>query len=224
MAREIADQLMENGSVTRGFLGVIIQPLTKELAESFGLSESKGVLIGDVSEDGPAAKAGLKRGDVVIKLDGKQVEDVASFRNHVSLTKPGTKVRLEVMRDGKARTLSVEIGTLADEQIASSRGVNPRAGNVDELGLSVQSIDTALSEKLGVAPGSGVVITNVKPGSPADVQGLEPGMIVKEVDHQAVTTAEQFTKLVKQQEKSDSLLLLVQQGDFTRFVVLKLSK
>ena len=103
MAKSICAQLIENGSVTRGFLGVVIQPFTPELAKSFQLESTAGVLIGDVGSDGPAAKAGLQRGDVVVKLDGKPVENITAFRNRIALVKPGTEVKLDVMRDGERR-------------------------------------------------------------------------------------------------------------------------
>lgn len=218
MAREIVEQLMESGSVTRGFLGVIIQPVTPELARSFKLDETRGVLIGDVSADGPADKAGVRRGDVVVSLDGKPVKDATSFRNQVALIKPGDKARLEVLRGGRKQTVSVKIGRLSGETVARA----PHSNSVNQLGLNVQTLDESLADKLGIEAEAGVVITQVAPGSAAAKEGLRAGMVIREVNQQPVRDARQFAEMVKSHEPSDSLLLLVQQGDHTRFVVLKL--
>ena len=114
MAKQICDQLMEHGTVTRGFLGVMIQPLTPELAKSFGLGDATGVLIGDVSSDGPAARIGLQRGDVIVKFNGEPVKDTTSFRNRVAMIKPETSVNLEVLRDGQPKTFSLQVGKLPE--------------------------------------------------------------------------------------------------------------
>ncbi len=220
MAKAVCEQLIENGSVTRGFLGVMIQPLTPDLAASFNLKGTDGVLIGDVSADGPAAKAGLQRGDVVVKLDGDAVKDITSFRNRVAMIKPGSKAKLEVMRDGNSKTVSVTIGKLAGDTMASAAAPS----SVKALGLSVQAIDEQLAAKLGVSANSGVVITQVAPGSEAAAHGLRPGMVIKEVDHKRVRTPGEFADVVKTNKGTGSLLLLVQQGDHTQYVVLKLSK
>jgi serine protease Do len=221
MAREICDQLMENGSVTRGFLGVIIQPLTSELATSFNLDSDKGVLIGDVNEDGPAGRAGLQRGDVVVELNGKPVEDMTTFRNRVAMIEPGKKAELEVVRDGKRQTISVKVGKLESTSMVAAKSSNAVE---KQLGLSVQTLDKQLAEKLGVEGEQGVVITNVAPGSEASRQGLRPGMVIKEVNHKSVKDASQFAELVEASEDGSSLLLLVQHDEHTRFVVLKVEK
>ena len=220
MAKDICDQLIKNGSVVRGYLGVMIQPLTTELAQSFQVSDTQGVLIGDVTPDGPAAKAGLQRGDVVVQLDGKPVEDITSFRNHVALIKPGTDANLAVMRNGKQEEVVVKVGTLPDQEVATAHA----EGSVQSLGLSVQTLTEQLADKLGVDAASGVVITQVVPGSVADSQGLRPGMVIKQVDKEPVKNASQFTDLLKGSKDTTSHLLLVQDGEYTRYVVLKVEK
>jgi serine protease Do len=221
MAKSVVEQLIEKGSVTRGYLGVMIQPLTPELAKTFKVPDTHGVLIGDVTADGPGAKAGLQRGDVIVELDGKPIEDLTLFRNEVAMVQPGSKAKLTVMRDGQRKDFVVTVGTLPDQGVAKAESSN---STDQKLGLSVQTLNEQLAEKLGVKADSGVVITQVVPGSEADNQGLEAGMVVKQVDHQKVKTAEDFTKAVKASQKSGSVLLLVQQGEFTRFVVLKFEK
>jgi serine protease Do len=220
LVKNVCEQLIENGSVTRGYLGVIIQPLTPELAQSFELEKTDGVLIGDVADDGPAAQAGLRRGDVVVQLDGDPVESVTSFRNRVALIRPGTQVKLEVVRGGQRHNISVKLGTLDSANGPATAGT----GSIEELGLSVQTLTEKLAEKLGVDTTSGVVVTQVAPDSTAARQGLRPGTVVTEVDHQPVKNAEHFAQLVKSHKNSGSVLMLVRQGEHTRYVVLNYDK
>jgi serine protease Do len=220
MAKQVCDQLMEHGSVTRGYLGVIIQPLTPELAQAFGLPETAGALVGDVANEGPAARSGLQRGDVIVKLDGEAVKDTTSFRNRVAMIKPQTSVNLEVLRDGQTKTVSVEVGRLPD----SPEVVNASQETSRPWGLEVQALDRELAEKLGVSEISGVVVTAVKPGSAAASAGMQPGMVVKEVNRQAVKSASEFEAAVKATKDGDSLLLLVQLQGQTRYVVLQQTK
>jgi len=218
MAREICEQLMEHGSVTRGYLGIIIQALTPALAQSFGLSETTGVLVGDLSSDGPAAAAGLLRGDVVVSLDGEPVKDITSFRNRVAMIQPDTTVNLEVLRDGNRQTVSVKIGSLPDETLASAAG--PK-GIESGWGLSVQTIDPQLAEQLKVEANSGVVVTNVDPTSAAATAGIRPGTIIQEVNRQRVTDAAEFARVISEAKDADTLLLLVQREGRTQYVVVK---
>ncbi len=225
MAKSVCEQLIEHGSVTRGFMGVMIQPLTPDLATSFKLKGTDGVLIGDVTADGPAAAAGLQRGDVVVKLDGEPVKDLTSFRNRVAMIKPGSKAKLEVMRNGKRKTIAVTIGKLANDAMASDTTTGETVPSaVKSLGLNVQAIDEQLAAKLGVSAGSGVVITQVAPGSEAAAHGLQPGMVIKEVDHKRVSNPHEFADVVKANKDANSVLLLVQRGEYTQYLVLKLSK
>ncbi len=217
LAHSICDQLIEHGSVTRGFLGVMVQPMTPALAASFKLDSKQGVLIGDVDAHGPAGKSGLQRGDVIVKLNGKVVESLSSFRNKIAAIEPGAKAKLEVMRGGKSQAITVQVGRLDSDEVANTTS----SGAMEGLGLSVQTIDAQLAEKLRTQEERGVVITQVQPGSVAAEAGLRPGMLVMEVDHQQVSNARQFAQLVKAHEQDGSLLLLVQQDQHTRYVVLK---
>lgn len=221
MAKQICDQLMEHGSVTRGYLGVIIQPMTAELAKAFGLPETSGALVGDVANDSPAARGGLQRGDIIVKLDGQAVKDTTGFRNRVAMIKPQTTVALDVLRDGKPLSVSVEVGRLPDspEVITASQQAISRP-----WGLEVQTLDGALADKLGVSETSGVVVTAVEPDSAAASAGMQPGMVVKEVNRQAVKSSQEFESAVKSTKEGDSLLLLVELQGQTRYVVLQQTK
>jgi serine protease Do len=218
MVRQIYEQLREHGSVTRGFLGIVIQPLTPELAQSFGLSEPAGVLIGDLNNDGPAAAAGLMRGDVIVSLDGEPVKDVTSFRNRVAMIQPDTTVNLEVLRDGDRRKMSVKIGSLPSEVAVDA---TERKALESEWGMSVQTIDPQLAEQLKVEPNGGVVVTTVDPNSPAAAAGIRPGTIIRQVNRQDVANAADFARAIGELNDADSLLLLVEREGRTQYVVVK---
>ncbi|MHB8971620.1 MAG: DegQ family serine endoprotease [Pirellulaceae bacterium] len=217
MAKQVCDQLMEHGTVTRGFLGVIIQPLTPELAKSFGLGDATGVLIGDVSSDGPAAKIGLQRGDVIVKFNGEPVKDTTSFRNRVAMITPETSVNLEVLRDGQPKTFSLQVGKLPDNDSVAAA----QTESIQSWGLTVQSLDEQLAEKLGVESTRGVVVTEVDPNSVAGSAGMRPGMVITEVNRKPVTNAREFDEAAKAAKDSDTLLLLVHLEGHSRYLALQ---
>ena len=218
MVKSIEKQLIEKGEVTRGYLGVVIQNMTPELRESFGLKKNEGVLISDVIEGSPAQKAGLKRGDVVIEFNGKKVTDVSQFRNMVALTPPGTKVRIVVIRNGKRKELKVVLGNLKKATLALSS----RTEILKKLGFSVQNLTRELAEQFGYTGEKGVLISQVAPGSPASRAGLEPGMLIMEVNRIPVKNIKEFFKALKKSKKTGKVLLLVYDGEYTRYVLLNL--
>jgi serine protease Do len=220
MAKQICEQLIANGVVTRGYLGVLIQPLTPELAKAFATSETTGVLVSDITDGGPAASAGVQRGDVIVELDGEPVKDMTSFRNRVALIQPESQARLVVLRDGNRRTISVEVGRLPEENTPVSRTTAPATS----LGISVQTLNDQLADKLGLTDATGVVVTNVSPDSEAAAKGIRPGNVIKEVDRKVIETARQFSAAIEAGQKSGSVLLLVQTDQGSRYVVLKLAK
>ncbi|MDT8387364.1 MAG: DegQ family serine endoprotease [Thiogranum sp.] len=217
LTRTIAEQLIATGQVVRGFLGVVIQPLTPELAESFGLDQSQGILISDVSPDSPAAEAGIEVGDVVVAYRGNPVSDIGHFRNQVSLTEPGTRQSITVIRDGKRREIEVEIGRLDQPQTAA--GDSP-AESAQELGLAVQTLTPELAKQLDAQPGQGVAVTKVEPGSNAARAGIEPGNIILQVNRKPVNSAEEFRSTMEQTRKAGRALLLLRTEDVQRYVVL----
>jgi serine protease Do len=217
MVKNIASQLLEGGQVSRGHLGIIIQSLTPELAESFGLEQNKGILIAQVMEDSPAQKAGLRQGDLITGYQDKAVSDIGSFRNDVSLTPPGTNAKLTIIRNGKAQDLRVTIGKLEDaEQLAQAS-----TQTATDLGLSVQTISQELANQFDAKPGEGVVVTGVTPGSIAAMAGIDPGTVILQVNRQAVASADDFKRLVKQSGEEKRVLLLISKGGMSRFVVLQ---
>ena len=217
LASTIAAQLIGEGRVTRGFLGIVIQQLTSELAESFGIDPGAGILVAQVSPDSPAAGAGLRQGDVILEYRGKPVSDVGSFRNQVSLTPPGSREQLMVLRDGKQLEIEVKIGTLEPaEPIAAGA-----AAGAGALGLTVQTLTPALAEQFGARSGEGVVVTAVRPGSAAAAAGIGPGTIVLQVNRTPVASAEDFTKAVGDSSRDQRVLLLLRKDEVQRYVALK---
>ncbi len=221
MIKYVESQLREKGSVSRGYLGIIIQNLTPDLAKQFGVQVDKGILVGGVSPDSPAEKAGIKQGDVITSFDGHPADEVQSFRSRVSTTKPGTSVALTILRDGKEEQKTVEIGELPkdEEGRITSRG---GAETHKDLGITVQNLSDELASRFGYEKEQGVVITDVDPNSAAAQSGLQPGMLVQEVNRKAVHNTREFEDAVKADKEAKSVLLLVRDGKYSRFVVLKL--
>ncbi len=219
MAQRIRQQLVESGSVTRGRLGVVIQALTPDLAESFDLDKSEGILITQVMEDSAAAAAGLKQGDLLLEMDGKKVGKVAAFRNRVSFTPPGTKVKLLVLRNGKEITLSAKIGKLETD----AKGQPTSSSRLSKLGLSLQELNEDLAEKFEYQGLSGVLVTEVIPGSSAERAGIKRGDLIQEVNRVEVKTPADVRKAIEENRRN-SLLLLVRQGEATRYLAIKLGE
>ncbi len=219
MAQRIREQLVETGSVTRGRLGVYIQDLTPDLAESFDLDNIEGILVTQVMEDSAAAKAGLKQGDLVLEMDGKKVGKVADFRNKVSFTPPGTKVKLLIQRNGKEQTLIAEIG----KQETDDKGQPTESSKLSKLGFSLQKLTKDLAEKFEYQGQNGVLVTEVEPGSAAERAGIKRGDLIQEVNRAEVKTPADVRKAIEV-NKRNSLLLLVRQGESTRYLAIKLDE
>jgi serine protease Do len=218
MARGVATQLLQGGEVSRGYLGVAIQELTPELADSLDLQGRQGVLVAQITEDSPADKGGLRQGDLIVRYQGKAVDDAGGFRNRISLTPPDTRAELVVVRGGREKTMQVRIGRLED-QVALEQEVSTAAA--DELGINVQGMTAELAEKLGARPGEGVVVTRVRRGSVASMAGIEPGSVILQVNKQPVNTAGQFASLVNTAGEARRVLLLVSRRGATQYIVLR---
>ncbi len=216
LARNIADQLMDTGAVTRGFLGVVIQPLTADLAESFDLDRNQGIVVAQVSPDSPAAAAGLQVGDVIVGYEGEPVADVGDFRNRVALTRPGDEAEITVLRDGRERDIEVAIGSLDD---ADGVAAADPAQSSRDIGLAVQTPTEELAGRLGIEPGDGVVVTQVARGSAAARAGITPGTLILQVDRQPVASAAEFYAAIESAE-DDRAVLLVRSRNAQRYVVL----
>ncbi len=218
MAKAIADQLIKHGTVIRGYLGIAIQDLTPELAKSFKRKPESGVLIAQVTKNSPAEKAGLKRGDVIVEFDGKPVTKAGPFRNRVALKTPGSKTQIKVLRDGKAKTLTVVIGKLPEKGVLTSKS----SQQLSKLGITVQALTPELAKQLGYEGLSGVVIVRVDPGSVAAMAGLQPGILIEEVNRVPVKSIDDFQRAVKKTPPHGTLLLLVRKGANSEYLALQL--
>jgi serine protease Do len=217
LVRVIANQLIEHGEVTRGFLGIVIQQLTADLAESFDIDPGQGILVAQVSEDSPADKAGLRQGDVIVAYQGKPVKEIGNFRNRVSLTPPGSREELTILRDGVRKTLNVTIGTLDRDKLIAQA---PAQQSTEELGLTVQTLTPQLAEQIDALPGEGVVVTEVRPGSIAAMAGIETGTVILQVNRRPVNSAADFSRALEAGRGGKRVLLLVRKDGVQRFVAL----
>ncbi|NOZ63958.1 MAG: DegQ family serine endoprotease [Caldiserica bacterium] len=217
MAKSVMKQLLEKGRVIRGWLGVVIQPLTEELAESFGIKGKKGVLIGDVMKGSPAAKAGLKRGDIIIKFAGKKVDTPSALQEKVAGTAPGTRVKIDILRRGKPLTLTAKIAEMPKEKAEAKEKKAE-----EELGMRVGELTPELASKLGYEGEKGVLILEVFPGSIAEIAGLTRGDLIKEINDKKIESLNDYHKIISKLLKSKApIRLLVKRGEYTFFTVIK---
>jgi serine protease Do len=204
MAKRLLPQLKE-GRVRYGYLGVYIQDLTPELAESFGLEEATGVLISEVLPGSAADKGGVQKGDVVVEYDGREVEDTRHFRQMVGNTGVGQTVTMVVLRDGKRTSLRVTIGELDEGAVVAAEPEE----RIETWGVKVQDITPELADQLGIGEERGVIITDVEPESPGAEAGLERGDVIVEVERQPVKNLAEYRNLLKQYAQKNALLLTV---------------
>ena len=223
LARNIMDQIMKNGKVTRGFLGILPQELTPDMAKAFGMPNGHGVAVAQVEPNSPAQKAGLKVGDVITAVNGTPMDDVNTFRLQVAGYAPGTSINLKIERNGQTLNLPVTLAVLnlEAENKGEGGGNLPGGGEKGALnGVSVQALTPDLRQQLQTPEGTqGVVITDVDPNSPASAAGLQQGDIIVQVDRKPITTVAEFNAEVRANASRESTLLLVKSGQATHFVV-----
>jgi serine protease Do len=224
MARPVMDQLVTRGRVTHGYLGVAVQDLTPSVARGLGLSAERGLLVADVVPGGPAAGAGVRRGDVITALDGQPVDDASHFRNLVAGAPTGSTVRLTVLRDGREQAVEVRVGELPERAATAAPRAAASAATTppDPVGLSVVDLTPDVARKLGLPEGlDGALVTAVLPGGLAAEAGLRPGDVIQEVNRQPVRSARDFVRAVEQAGPRD-LVALVNRGGATAFVAIEL--
>lgn len=225
VALDVADQLKKNGKVSRGWLGVVIQEVNRDLAESFGLDKPAGALVAQVMPDGPAAKAGLQVGDVILSMNGQPIVMSADLPHLVGGLKAGAKASLEVVREGKRRTVEVTVGALPDadaDDDASGIGEDGQAQrDSNRMGVSVADLSADQKKQLDVQ--NGVLIKDVQDG-PAALIGLQPGDVITHLNNQAITTAKQFTEVAKGLPKDRTVSMRVIRQGRASFITFKLAE
>lgn len=220
IARELLPQLRK-GKVVRGWLGVMIQQITPQLKDKLGLSTEAGALVSQVTPGGPAEKAGIKRGDVIVSFDGQTVKEMNDLPFLVAKTEVGKKVPVVVLRKGERKTLQVTIAQMKEEEEDEERtetGVGP------ELGLGLENLSPELASKFGIPETSGVLITNVIEGSPADEAGLRPGDVIMEMDQEPVHGVQEFARKIAGYPKGQAALLLINRKGNTMYATLAIPK
>ncbi|MEW6983839.1 DegQ family serine endoprotease [Colwelliaceae bacterium 6471] len=216
LAKSIAEQLISHGKVTRGQLGIIIQDLSPALADSFDIDQQNGVLVAQVMDNSPAEKAGLQQGDVITAFQGKKVTGVGRFRNLVALSSPGSKSQLTIIRDGKTIELTVEIGKQSElDQLSRADEYES-----EDLGFKVKTINSRLAEQYRVKQGEGVLVTEVRSASIAAMAGISSGAVILQVNRKPVNSAVKFSQELKKSRQKKSVLLLLQQDNQQRYLIL----
>ncbi|CAM4070791.1 putative periplasmic serine endoprotease DegP-like [Pseudomonas reidholzensis] len=222
VALDVSNQLKKDGKVNRGWLGVVIQEVNKDLAESFGLDKPAGALVAQVLEDGPAAKGGLQVGDVILSMNGQPIVMSADLPHLVGSLKDGAKAKLEIIRSGKRQNLDVTVGALPDDDAdiaASAQGGAERSSN--RLGVSVS--DLTAEQKKSLELKGGVVIKEVQDG-PAALIGLRPGDVISHLNNQAIGSAKEFTEIAKDLPKNRSVSMRVLRQGRASFITFKLAE
>lgn len=218
MAKQVIEHLLAKGKVARGWLGVGIQPLTPDLAKKFGVTENEGVLVNEVFPQDPAAEAGIKPGDIIVRIDGHVVDSPNKLSRLIGTLAPGATSKIEVMRDLKRMTLNIRLSERRETAVAVSP---PPPGREIQLGLDVQELTAALADKFNLRDAKGVLVSKVEPGSLAQAEGLREGDLIKEVNRGEILTVEDFTAAIGRLRRGDAVLLRVLREGRAFYVVLK---
>jgi serine protease Do len=216
MAKDLLPQL-KKGKVVRGWLGVLIQKITPELKDKLDLKDENGALVADVVSGGPAEKAGIKRGDVIVSFDGKEIDEMNELPYVVASTPVGKVVTVEVIRKGQKNALRVEVGELKEE------GEPPAVAEAEpNLGLTLKEITPELARNFRLSETSGLVVVQVEANSPAAEAGVAPGDIILEVDQASVRNLGEFNKKTSSYKAGDTVLLLINRRGSTLYITLKI--
>jgi serine protease Do len=213
LARNVMDQIVTHGSVQRAYLGVTIQEVTPAIAKAIGLPSPEGALVGDVSPNSPAQKAGIQSGDVILSMNGTQIAESNQLRMNVSMMNPGQTVNLKIFRNGQTSNITAQVGELPGKKVERASKDNNESANQALEGVSVEDLNARLARQAGLpANTKGVVVTEVDPGSPAASAGLKEGDVIQEVNHHAVTSSDELSSALHH-SNGESLLLVNRGGN-----------
>jgi len=219
LARQIMEQLIANGKVVRGWMGVYIQTPNESMAKELELPSTEGALVSDVSVNSPAAKAGIKDGDFIVELDGKKISDSNQLMHLIATYKPGTRLGVRLFREGREKMLSVTLGERPDEEAAPR--LTSSGGQGNRLGIEASNLTEALAEEFDLAVTSGVVITAVEEGSVAEEDDVQAGDLILAVNREPVRSVREFNRVLENSKPGDTVLLRLLRGENKFFVALK---
>jgi serine protease Do len=220
MTKNVVSQLRNGGKVVRGWIGVYVQRVTPDIAESLDLDDDNGALVADVTAGGPAEKAGVKRGDIIIELHGNKIDEMPELPKLVASYAPGTKTKLKVIRNGKEKDLSIKLEELPDQFAQTSRQ-SPKNEIEQNLGLIVQEITPEVKRRLDIEDSSGVVITYVRSNSLASEAGLLRADVILEINKKQIANLDNYRKEIDSVEERQNILFLVKRGSNTIYVGIK---
>lgn len=220
LAKGVINQLRDKGEVTRGWLGVVIQDLTEGLADYYGLKDRKGALVTSVIPGDPADEAGIRESDIILEIDGKQVEDMKAVLALVAGAGVGEELAVKVYREGDIKTHIVKIG-LRDDEDLTARG--PRQRYEDSLGLSVSDITPDMTKRYNITETEGVIVTGVKSGGKSAEAGIQIGDIIKEINRQQIKSPEDYHSVIQKVDKDDTIMMYIRRIS-GRYMIVKLQK
>ncbi|MGA1868627.1 MAG: DegQ family serine endoprotease [bacterium] len=217
MVQSVLSDLKEEGKIRRGWLGLMIQKVTPDIASSFDIKENKGALVAEVEEDSPADKVDIKRGDIITKFNNKEIKEYTDLSRYAGLTKPGTSVELEFIRDGKRKTVKVKLGEFPKE------GTRSKTSSTQEqlFGMTVQDITPELAAHFNFSETEGVMVNDVESGSNADEAGIKRGDVILEVNREKTSSVKEFRKAIKSGKSKDTVLFLIGRDDRIIFIAVK---
>jgi serine protease Do len=224
MAKKVMEELIKHGAITRGYIALYPQDITNELAKALYLKSTEGILVGDVVKDGPADKAGIKTGDIILKFNNRKVDNSVQLRNMVAETKPNTEVPIYIVRNNKEMDLKVKIeerpAKMAENNIENKSKENFSS---EKLGLTVQTLTPAIAANLSYKNEEGVIVVDVEPGSAAEDAGINKNDLIKEINQTKVKSAKEFENIISHLKKGETAAILVQRGEISFYVAIELS-
>ena len=218
IAKQVAEQLRESGKVVRGFLGIWFTELSPDIVEAKDLDVDKGVIVNEVMKDSPAEEAGVEQGDVIVSFNGKDIESGSQFQFMVAGTEPGNTIHLEIIRNGKRKTIEVKLGERETDVVAQKEGEEEKPW----FGLTVESVTSSYARQHNIDEEAGVVVVEVEPGSPADDKNIVPGDVILEVDNKPIDSLGDYRQIASElKDRKKAVLFLVKRDERTRYVALK---
>ena len=223
MAKQVMEALISKGKVVRGFIGITPQDIDENLAKALKLKSSEGILVADVSPKSPADEGGLKRGDVILAINGEPVKSATQLRLMVAELAPGTRIKIGLLRQGQAKDVTVTLAERPKTDQAQSGGKSePQEQQSNKLGLALQDMTPDIASQLGYENEKGALVADVAPGSPAEDAGLQRGDLIQEVNRQAVLNVRDFDRAIRAFKSGDVVALLVRRGPTTLFAGIKM--